>query len=339
MIRRIVALTLALGLALAQTDHSQHGGMPMKSMGALERLSGKDFDIAYMSMMIDHHKGAVEMAQAILKVSKDARVRKAAQDIVAVQNKEIGQLTAWLKGWYGVAPSRMYMDMMRGDMKAMMDAAMAGMKGKSPDRAFLEGMIPHHQDAIDMSELALKKANKPELKKFAREVIAVQSREIGQYREWLKTLAAAPSPYVAQLESPVRGLSAQEVEDLLAGRGAGYARTAELNGHPGPAHVLEFKEQLGLSPQQVAEIGRIRERMAQGAKALGARIVAEEKALSEAFAGGKITPEALQERLLALGALYAELRMVHLKAHLEVTLLLSRQQILRYNQLRGYGAS
>ncbi|MCV4784044.1 DUF305 domain-containing protein, partial [Escherichia coli] len=92
---------------------------------------------------------------------------------------------------------------------------------------------------------ALKKANKPELKKFAREVIAVQSREIGQYREWLKTLAAAPSPYVAQLESPVRGLSAQEVEDLLAGRGAGYARTPELNGHPGPAHVLEFKEQLG----------------------------------------------------------------------------------------------
>lgn len=50
-----------------------------------------------------------------------------------------------------MAPSRMYMDMMRGGMKAMMDAAMAGMKGKSPDRAFLKGMIPHHRDAIDMS--------------------------------------------------------------------------------------------------------------------------------------------------------------------------------------------
>jgi len=58
-----------------------------------------------------------------------------------------------------------------------------GMKGKSPDRAFLENMIPHHQDAINMSELALKKTNKPELKKFAQEVIAVQSGEIGQYRE------------------------------------------------------------------------------------------------------------------------------------------------------------
>lgn len=193
MIRTIVALTLALGLALAQTVHSQHGGMPMKSMGALERLFGKDFDVAYMSMMIDHHKGAVEMAQAVLKVSKDARIRKAAQEIIAVQNKEIGQLTAWLKAWYGVAPSRMYMDMMKNDMKPMMDTAMMSMQAMPGhampvDRAFLEGMIPHHQDAIDMSELALKKATKPELKKFAQQVIAVQRREIEQYREWLKSL-------------------------------------------------------------------------------------------------------------------------------------------------------
>jgi uncharacterized protein (DUF305 family) len=188
MIRTIAALTLTLGLALAQTGHTQHGGMPMKGMGALEKLSGKDFDVAYMSMMIDHHKGAVEMAQAVLEVSKDARVRRAAQDIIAVQNREIAQLTAWLKAWYGVAPSRRYMDMMRGDMKTMMDTAMAGMKGKSPDRAFLEGMIPHHQDAIDMSELALKKAARAELRRFAQGVIDVQSREIREYRGWLETL-------------------------------------------------------------------------------------------------------------------------------------------------------
>jgi len=67
------------------------------------------------------------------------------------------------------------------------DRAMPG-HAMPVDRAFLEGMIPHHQDAIDMSELALKKATKPELKKFAQQVIAVQRREIEQYREWLKSL-------------------------------------------------------------------------------------------------------------------------------------------------------
>jgi uncharacterized protein (DUF305 family) len=170
---------LLLGWGLAQTDHSAHGSMAMQSMAELGRLSGKEFDIAYMSMMIEHHKGAVEMAGAILKVSKDARIRKAAQEIVAVQNKEI--------------PSQRYMQMMRDDMKPMMEASMMGMQAmpghQMPvDRAFLEGMIPHHQDAVNMSQICLQKAARAELKRFCQGVIAVQSREIEQYQQWLKSL-------------------------------------------------------------------------------------------------------------------------------------------------------
>ncbi|MER3481673.1 MAG: DUF305 domain-containing protein [Meiothermus sp.] len=171
------------------------GGMQMgtQGMAELNKLKGKDFDIAYMSMMIEHHRGAVEMAQQALRVSKDARIRRAAQEIIDVQNQEIAQLTAWLKAWYGVAPSQRYMNLMRSDMRGMMDSAMGGMQAHAGmvmpvDRAFLEGMIPHHQDAIDMSELALKKATQPELRKFAQGVIDTQSKEIRQYREWLKTL-------------------------------------------------------------------------------------------------------------------------------------------------------
>ena len=184
-------MVLLLGWSLAQTDHAGHGSMAMRSMAELQKLQGRNFDIAYMSMMIDHHKGAVEMAQAILKVSKDARIRKAAQEIIAVQNKEITQLTGWLRSWYGVAPSQRYMAMMRADMKPMMDTSLMGMmpgRGSSPDRAFLEGMIPHHQDAVDMSKLCLQKAARAELKRFCQGVIAVQSREIEQYRQWLKSL-------------------------------------------------------------------------------------------------------------------------------------------------------
>jgi len=145
-----------------------------------------------MSMMIEHHRGAVEMAQAALKASKDARIRKAAQDIVSVQNKEIAQLTNWLKGWYGVAPSQRYMQMMRGDMKPMLDTALQGMNPMAGmampvDRSFLEGMIPHHQEAVNMSQLA-KKAARPELRRFAQEVIRVQKAEIAQYQVWLKTI-------------------------------------------------------------------------------------------------------------------------------------------------------
>lgn len=48
------------------------------------------------------------------------------------------------------------------------------------------------------------------------------------------------SPYVEKLDSPVRGLSSEEVANLLNGKGAGYARTAELNGYPGLRHVLDL---------------------------------------------------------------------------------------------------
>jgi uncharacterized protein (DUF305 family) len=56
------------------------------------------------------------------------------------------------------------------------------------DRAFLEGMIPHHQDAVNMSQICLQKAARAELKRFCQGVIAVQSREIEQYQQWLKSL-------------------------------------------------------------------------------------------------------------------------------------------------------
>jgi hypothetical protein len=69
---------------------------------------------------------------------------------------------------------------------------------------------------------------------FASAVLILFSRHLNQ---------AARSPYVGQLNSPVRGLSSQEVDDMLNGRGAGYARTAELNNYPGPRHVLDLKHE------------------------------------------------------------------------------------------------
>lgn len=193
--RFLALLVVAFGLALAQMNHDkmQMGGMEMKSMAALEKLSGKDFDIAYMSMMIGHHKGAVEMARQALAVSRDSRILRAAQDIRSVQNKEIAQLTARLKNWYGVAPSKLYMEMMRSDMRGMMTTAINGMQVHEGmvmpvDKSFLEGMIPHHQDAVNMSQSCLNKAAKAELKTFCQGVIAVQNKEIKQYQGWLKTL-------------------------------------------------------------------------------------------------------------------------------------------------------
>jgi uncharacterized protein (DUF305 family) len=179
----VVGSSLALSVAGAQMMHD----MGSASMNALETASGKTFDIYWMSQMIEHHRGAVTMSQDVLKNGKDRNVRAAANSIVANQNKEIKQLEGWLKTWYNAKPDAKQMALMKSDMANMMTHASSNMSG-NVDKSFLEAMIPHHQSAIDMSKLALKKAAKPELKTFAQKVIKDQSAEIKQYQAWLSKM-------------------------------------------------------------------------------------------------------------------------------------------------------
>ncbi len=77
------------------------------------------------------------------------------------------------------------------NMDSMMDSMLANMKGKSGkelEKAFLTDMIPHHQGAVDMAKLLLQdKTIRPELVKFANDIISAQESEIQQMNEWLKS--------------------------------------------------------------------------------------------------------------------------------------------------------
>jgi len=80
-------------------------GMDMGSMmtGMMEGLKGKTgdaFDKAFLSEMIVHHQGAVDMANAVLATSKRPELLKLAQDIIAAQTKEIGMMQEWQKTWF-----------------------------------------------------------------------------------------------------------------------------------------------------------------------------------------------------------------------------------------------
>ena len=70
-----------------------------------------------------------------------------------------------------------------GDMHGPM---MEGMKDADPDVAFVKGMIPHHQGAIDMANVVLKYGKDPYVKQWAQQIIATQAAEIDQMKAWLQ---------------------------------------------------------------------------------------------------------------------------------------------------------
>ena len=117
------------------------------------------------------------------------------------------------------------------------------------------------------------------------------------------------------------------------------AKAAELNGYPGPKHVLDLAQQLRLTDVQRRDVQAIFDRMSAVAKPLGGELIAQEQALDRLFAKGDITPARLVAATAAIGELQGRLRAVHLSAHLETRALLSPAQIALYEQLRGYGHS
>ena len=145
-----------------------------------------------------------------------------------------------------------------------------------------------------------------------------------------------PSPYAGQETRPLKSLSAEDLAELRRGGGWGLARAAELNGMPGPAHLLELKDRIPLTTGQVEAITAIFRNMRAAAIAEGKRLIAREETLEKAFRNAKVTERSLQGLLSEIGQARTALRYVHLAAHLKTLPLLSDDQIARYNILRGY---
>lgn len=147
----------------------------------------------------------------------------------------------------------------------------------------------------------------------------------------------AASPYVGQESRTIKSLSPEEISDYLSGNGMGLAKAAELNGYPGPAHVLELAEILDLTAEQQTKTEALYARMKSSAIALGEELIEEELALDQAFATDAVAPDSLASALARISQLQGAIRRVHLDAHLQQKALLTPAQIDAYMEYRGYG--
>jgi hypothetical protein len=144
------------------------------------------------------------------------------------------------------------------------------------------------------------------------------------------------SPYADMQSRAIKALSEQQVADLMAGRGMGLALAAELNGYPGPLHVLELADGIGLSDKQREQMKGLYEAMKQQAIAAGQKLIVAEADLDRVFRQRTISAERLVELTRAVDLAQAELRAIHLGYHLTTAELLDTEQAKRYAELRGY---
>jgi Spy/CpxP family protein refolding chaperone len=130
-------------------------------------------------------------------------------------------------------------------------------------------------------------------------------------------------------------LTAEAVQQLLNGDGLGLARPAEMNGYPGPKHVLELKTELSLTADQERKVEAIRQQMLEAARPLGRSIVEAERALDESFKAGRMSVAELASGTAAIAGLQGQLRRAHLHAHLLTKPVLTAEQVRKYYELRA----
>lgn len=153
-----------------------------------------NIDEHFIEQMIPHHDGAIAMANMALLKAVHPEIKTLAKAIIEAQSKEITQMQAWYKSWFGG-------DVKKGNTYSMMGGMMSSggmhMVGKQEDaqilentadfdKAFIEAMVPHHQLATIMAQMLKSGTNRPEMLSLANNITESQSKEIEQMQGWYK---------------------------------------------------------------------------------------------------------------------------------------------------------
>jgi uncharacterized protein (DUF305 family) len=176
----------ATGGGMAGMDHSSmdHGSMGSKDMAReMVMEDGRYSDRAFIDAMVPHHQGAVEMAEVALENAEHREIGNLAEDIISAQEAEIEELKAIKKEEFGT--SNVPMEISQDEMEAMGMTEPGMLARQRPfDKAFIDAMIPHHESAIEMANVALEESENAQIREIAGAIVDAQKREIAQMRDW-----------------------------------------------------------------------------------------------------------------------------------------------------------
>jgi uncharacterized protein (DUF305 family) len=166
-----------------------HSTMAPSTAGTVTApVDHNESDVMFATMMIPHHRQAVEMADMALKKAKSASVKQLATAIKAAQDPEIKQMSGWLTGWGKPVPSP-GMSMLGSGMmteEEMTDLGKAS--GAAFDRMWVQMMIKHHQGAVAMAKTEQTSGQSAQAIELAKKIETGQNAEIATMQKLLKQL-------------------------------------------------------------------------------------------------------------------------------------------------------
>ena len=161
-----------------------HGSGSTDDASEMLKENSEYSDERFIDAMVPHHQGAIEMAQVALGNAEHPEILALAEEIVAAQETEIGQLNAIKQEQFGT--SEVSMDMSTEQIEEMgMTIDSQELANQDPfDKAFIDNIIPHHESAIEMVQVVLEESENPEIREIAGAIVEAQEREIEQMRSW-----------------------------------------------------------------------------------------------------------------------------------------------------------
>jgi len=167
-----------------------HSNMDMGSegmMAASEMLmeNGEYSDERFIDAMVPHHQGAIDMAEVALENAEHLELLQLAENVISTQQAEIEQLRLIKEQEFGTSEVPMQMSPEEMEMMGMQDPAELANQ-RLFDEAFINAMIPHHESAIEMAQVALAESDNSAVRDLAGRIVDDQTREIEQMRGWLE---------------------------------------------------------------------------------------------------------------------------------------------------------
>jgi uncharacterized protein (DUF305 family) len=171
--------------SMAMNDPADpHSPAMMKMHQAMMSAAGANASETWARKMIPHHQGAIDMSNALLEQGGDEKFLAEARKTSADMQKEIASLQQKLQAGVtaggSTGPANPF-----GPAMEKMHAAMMAATGATPGETWARKMIPHHQGAIDMSDIILKQGGDPKILESARMTRDMQVKEIADLQKML----------------------------------------------------------------------------------------------------------------------------------------------------------